>query len=268
MVIPHNDGSGIIEAVGEGVSLSRIGERVWIYEAALAKPFGTAAEYVAVSQDLAVAMPDHTSFELGASLGVPAMTAHRCLFSNGPVSGKNILVTGGAGSVGNYAIQLAKWGGARVISTVSSEEKAKIAKKAGADRVINYKVENVAEIIRDETSGSGVDRIVEVALGANLMQDIEALKPEGTIAAYSSDAVREPVFPWSKLFSKNPVYQFVLVYTMSKQAHAQAISDINKCLEKKAITPNIGKVFPLEETPSAHEAVENGSIIGKILVKP
>lgn len=268
MVIPHNDGSGVIEAVGEGVSPARIGERVWIYEAALSKPFGTAAEYVSISQNLAVAMPAHTSFELGASLGVPAMTAHRCLFSNGPISEKTILVTGGAGSVGNYVIQLAKWSGARVFSTVSSEEKAQIARKAGADRVINYKDENVADIVLDETGGLGVDRIVEVALGANLMQDIKALKPEGTIVAYSSDAVREPVFPFNKLFSKNPTYQFVLVYTMSKQAHAQAVSDINECLEKKALTPNIGKIFPLEETASAHEAVENGSITGKILAKP
>jgi NADPH2:quinone reductase len=186
-VIPHNDGAGIIEAVGEGVSPSRIGDRVWIYEATLIRQFGTAAEYVVVPSEQAVLLPENTDFAAGACLGVPAMTAHHCVFKDGAVTGKTVLVAGGAGAVGNYAIQLAKWGGATVIATVSSAEKAEIAKTAGADYIVNYKAEDVVARIKEFTGGKGVDRVIEVDFAGNLEINLKAIKRNGTIATYASD---------------------------------------------------------------------------------
>jgi NADPH2:quinone reductase len=181
-VIPHNDGAGVIEAVGEGVSPSRIGERVWIYEATLPRPFGTAAEYAVVPSEQAVFLPENTEFVEGACLGVPAMTAHNCVFKDGAVAGKTILVTGGAGAVGNYAIQLAKWGGATAIATVSSVQKAEIAKAAGADFMVNYKTEDAAARIKEITQGQGVDRVIEVDFASNLETNLKVLKRSGQIA--------------------------------------------------------------------------------------
>jgi NADPH2:quinone reductase len=269
MIIPHNDGAGVIEKVGEGVPSSRVGERVWVYEAAMAKRLGTAAEFVALPQEQAVPLPSGASFESGASLGTPAMTAHRCVFSGGPVKGQTILVSGGAGAVGNDAIQLAKWGGARVITTVGSPEGAAVASKAGADHVVNHRTEDVVQRVREITGAEEgeVDRVVEVELGGNLKQDVSILKPQGVIASYASDAVGEPIFPFYTLFANNPVFQLVYVYTMSGDAHRTAISDINSCLESGALIPNIGKVYALSETVQAHEAVENGSVVGKVLVR-
>src|SRR6185503_9292184 len=152
---------------GEGVSAGRVGERVWLYEAQLERPFGTAAEHVALPAHQAVPLPDGTSFAEGACLGIPAMTAHRCVFADGPVAGQTILVTGGAGAVGHYAIQLARWGGANVIATVSGADKAAHAKAAGADHIVNYKSDDVAQSVKDITKGQGADRAIEVEFGGN-----------------------------------------------------------------------------------------------------
>jgi NADPH2:quinone reductase len=268
LIVPHNDGAGVIESVGEGVSEPRVGERVWIYEAQIRRPFGTGEEYVALPQELIVPLPDNTSFEMGASLGVPAMTAHHCIFADGPIREKNILVSGGAGAVGNFAIQFAKWGGAkRVIATVSSKEKGDIARKAGADEVINYKTEDIVPRIQEATDQEGIDRIVEVDLGGNLMKHIKVLKPLGIISSYASDAQPDPVFPFYSLFTRNPTFHFVLVYTMGKKAHEDAIRDITLCLRENMFVPNIGKIYPPEEIVAAHKAVEKGEVVGKVLVK-
>ena len=266
-VIPHNDGAGVIESVGDNNLSSRNGERVWIYEAQINREFGTAAEYCTVPDHLAVPLPESAGFELGASLGVPAMTAHRCVFSSGSVQDSTILVTGGAGSVGNYAIQLAKWGGARVIATVSSKEKTDVAKRAGADFVVNYREENVSKRIMEITQERGVDRVVEVSLGSNLTDDIRVLKKDGVIAAYASDSVREPPFPFYQAFQKNIVVYSMLLYTMSRRAHEQAVSDITTCLRESGLSANIGKIYSLEETVKAHEDVESGKVIGKVLIR-
>jgi NADPH:quinone reductase len=265
-VIPHNDGSGIIESAGDG-SLSRVGERVWIYEAQINRPLGTAAEYAVVPKELAVPLARKADMAFAASLGVPAMTAHRCVFSGGPVKNQTILVSGGAGSVGNFAIQLAKWGGAQVVTTVSSKEKGDVALKAHADHVINYKEENVVSRVMEITGGKGLDRVVEVSLGTNLAEDIQMMKPNGVIAAYASDAVREPVFPFYTLFQKNIQVYCMLVYTMGREAHLAALTDISSCLEQGVFVPNLGKTYPLTETVKAHEDVESGKSIGKVLVK-
>jgi NADPH2:quinone reductase len=264
-IIPHQDGAGVIEAVGPGVPASRVGERVWIYEAQLGRPFGTAAEFVALPAEQAAPLPDPITFAQGACLGVPAMTAHRCVFADGPVTGQAILVAGGAGAVGHYAIQLAKWGGAEVIATVSSAEKAEAARWGGADHVINYRTEDVARQVLDLTGG--VDRIVDVSFGANLPHNLAVLKPNGVIATYASDAEPEPKLPFYQLMLKNITVHFVLVYVMSKAAHQQAKEDINRCLEQGLLKHQIARQFPLAEVALAHEAVESGQMIGNVIVE-
>lgn len=266
-VIPHQDGAGVIEAVGAGVSPARVGERVWLYEAQLGRPFGTAAEWVSLPSAQAVRLPDATDLDAGACLGVPAMTAHRCVFADGPVTGQTVLVAGGAGAVGYYAIQLAKWGGASVITTVSSPAKAEVARTAGADHVVNYRTEDVAARVRELTHGSGVERIVEVAFGANLALNERLLTPHGAIASYASDAEREPRLPYHAFAAKNATLHFVLVYVMSRAAHQAAINDITTCLDAGVLRHPVVHRFALPEIVAAHEAVESGLTIGKALVE-
>ncbi|MBD0307532.1 MAG: NADPH:quinone reductase [Microcoleus sp. T1-bin1] len=265
-VIPHNDGAGIIESVGESVPPSRIGERVWIYEATLARRLGTAAEYVVVPSEQAVFLPDNTEFVEGACLGVPAMTAHNCVFKDGPVTGKTILVAGGAGAVGNYAIQLAKWGAATVIATVSSAEKAEIARAARADYIINYKAEDVAARIKEITKGEGVDRAIEVDFASNLETNLKALKRNGTIATYASDSDVTPQIPVYSLIYKNLTVHYVLVYVMDKAAHQQAAEDITTCLKAGVLRHVIAGRFALDEIAAAHEMQESGRAIGNLVL--
>lgn len=265
-IIPHNDGAGIIEAVGEGVQPSRIGERVWIYEATLIRQFGTAAEYVVVPSEQAVFLPENTDFAAGACLGVPAMTAHHCVFKDGAVTGKMVLVAGGAGAVGNYAIQLAKWGGATVISTVSSAEKAEIAKTAGADYIVNYKAEDVAARIKEITGGKGVDRIIEVDFAGNLEINLKAIARNGTIATYASDSDTTPHIPVYSLIYKNLTIHYVLVYAMDKAAHQQAAADITTCLKAGVLRHVIAGRFGLDEIAAAHELQESGSAVGNLVL--
>jgi len=266
-VIPHQDGAGVIEAVGAGVSPARVGERVWLYEAQLGRPFGTAAAWVVLPSAQAVRLPETTDFAAGASLGVPAMTAHRCVFADGPVTGQTVLVAGGAGAVGYYAIQWAKWGGAQSITTVSSPAKAAVARTAGADHVVNYRTEDVVARIRELTDGGGVDRIVEVAFGYNLALNERILKPNGAIASYASDAEPEPRLPYAALAAKNATIHCVLVYVMSRVAHQAAINDITACLETGVLRHPTPHRFTLEEIVTAHEAVESGQVTGKALVE-
>ncbi|HVT61667.1 MAG TPA: NADPH:quinone reductase [Thermoanaerobaculia bacterium] len=266
-VIPHQDGAGVIEGVGEGVEPSRVAQRVWVFEAQLGRAFGTAAEYVALPSRNAVPLPAGVDFVEGACLGIPAMTAHRCVFADGAVSGRTVLVTGGASAVGFYAIQLAVWGGARVLATVSSEAKAEAARAAGAHEVIDYRREDVAERVRGDTAGAGVDRVVEVAFGSNLASNLQVLKPNGVIATYSSDAVAEPTVPFGSLLAKDITVRFVLVYAMPWQAHEAAIVDISRCLEAAAIRRPPVRRFPLEQIAAAHEALEDGQITGKAILE-
>lgn len=266
-VIPHNDGGGIIDAVGEGVSSNRVGERVWIYEATLSKPFGTAAEYAVVKSENAVFLPDNTEFAAGACLGVPAMTAHNCVFKDGAVTGQTILVSGGAGAVGNYAIQLAKWGGAKVITTISSPQKAEIAHAAGADYVINYKTENVAAQVKYITGKEGVDRVVEVDFASNLATNVGILKHNGVIATYASDSDKQPQIPFYSLVYKNITVHYVLVYAMPTQAHKAAAKDITTCLKAGLLHHVIAQRFPLSQIAAAHEMMESSKAVGNLVVE-
>ena len=263
-IIPHQDGAGVIEAIGPGVSGRRVGERVWLYEAQLKRPFGTASEYVALPAHQAIPLPDPVDFAAGAALGVPAMTAHRSVFADGPVEGRIVLVTGGAGAVGFYAIQFARHGGARVIATVGNADQERIAREAGADVVINRRESDVAEAIK--AAAGGVDRIVEVAFGANLATSLEVLNPNGVIATYSSDAEPEPTLPFWPLVLLDATVRFVLVYTMTRQAHNEAAAAISAALAEGWLKHNIGPILPLERIAEAHERVEAGSA-GKVVLE-
>ncbi|MGH9147307.1 MAG: NADPH:quinone reductase [Vicinamibacterales bacterium] len=265
-IVPGQDGAGVIDRVGPGVPESRIGERVWVYEAYRGRPFGTAAEYVLVPASHAVKLPESIDFDTGAGLGVPAMTSHRCLFADGGIHGRTVLIHGGGGGVGNSAIQLARWAGARVITTVSRREQEAAARQAGAHVIVNRKDQNVAEAVRTATSGQGVDRIVDVDFGQNLQANIAALKTGGVIATYFSSPLESSAFPALPLMWNCISVQFVLVYTMSQQAHFDAIRDVTSCLEAGQYRTRVGARFRLDQLADAHDAQDSGKVVGKILI--
>ena len=204
-VVTNSDGAGIVDQVGPGAPQRWLGKRVWLYNGQRNGRWqGTAAEYIALSEDLVTELPDHVSFAEGATLGVPGMTAHRMVFVAGPVQGKTLLVTGGAGAVGHYAVQLATWAGARVIATVSSAEKAERARAGGAAHVIDYRREDVAARILDITGGVGVDHIVEVDFGGNLAAALRSVRVNGSIAVYATNGDREPRVPDARPDAEEP----------------------------------------------------------------
>ncbi|HEY5359029.1 MAG TPA: NADPH:quinone reductase [Streptosporangiaceae bacterium] len=261
--IPHHDGAGVIDAVGAGVDPSREGQRVWVWLAAAGRPWGTAAQWSVVPADQAVPLPDDVSFELAASLGVPAVTAHRCLFADGPLEGRNVLVAGGAGAVGHFAIELAKHAGARVVATVSGPAKAELAARAGADLVVNYKDPGAVEQIR---AFAPLDRIVELALGANLELDLAVSGPQTHIVDYAAEA-NDPVLPVRACMTANVTLRFVLLYGVPRPALLQGAADITRALADGALTELPATRFALEEVAAAHDAVQAGTI-GKVLVIP
>ena len=264
--IPHHDGAGVIDAVGAGVDPGRVGQRVWLWMAAAGRRWGTAAEWTVVPQQRAVPLPEGVSAELAASLGVPAVTAHRCLFADGPIEGQTVLVAGGAGAVGHFAIELARWAGARVITTVSGPAKAALAAKAGADLVVNYREPDAADQIRSFAGPAGVDHVVEVALGANLALDLAVLTPGGRIVCYAAEAA-DPALPVRACMNANVVLRFVLLYGVSADALTRAARDVTAALEAGALTELPVTWFPLDETAAAHDAVEAGAV-GKVLITP
>ncbi len=262
--IPQHDGAGVIDAVGDGVDPARLGQRVWLWFAAFGRRWGTAAEWTVVPERQAVPLPDGVPMELGASLGVPAMTAHRCLFADGPVSGQSVLVAGGAGAVGHFAIQLARWAGARVITTVSGPEKAELARQAGADHVVNYRDPDAADQIRAVTQR--VDRVVELALGANLGLDLALAGPGTVIVTYAAEPA-DPVLPVRACMSANVLLRFILLYGVPAAALDHAVADVSAALAEGVLTELPSQRFPLSGIVAAHEAAEAGPV-GKVLVIP
>mgnify|MGYP000459018872 FL=1 len=265
-IIPHSDGAGNIEAVGNGVDKNRIGERVWLWNGAFGRAFGTCAEYISLPANQAVEIPENSTFEAGACMGIPASTAYHGVFSGGSVKNKTLLVTGGAGAVGHYAIQLAKWDGAQVVATVSGPEKGLAAKEAGADLVVNYKTDDVVEAVNDFTSGRGVDRIVEVEFGGNLSISEQIIKTNGVIAAYGSVAVGNPELPFYNLMFKNAVLKMYLIYIVPSEARMKIIEGLTKALSENALVHQIAKSFDLTETIQAHKTVETGKLIGNTII--
>jgi NADPH:quinone reductase len=276
--VPNQDGAGTVEAVGQGVDPVLVGERVWIWEAAWRRPHGTAAEYTVVPARQTVLLGAGPSFELGASLGIPFLTAHRCLtvaeslpdrIGPGSLDGRTVLVQGGAGAVGNAAIQLARWAEATVIATVSSPEKAQLAAAAGASHVIDYRRQDVVAEVR-KISPDGVDAIVEVSAAVNAGIDAQVIGPHGSVAMYADDGGAEVTIPVRLQMTANARWQFVLVYTEPARAKEIAVEDVNTAVLDGAV--RVGReaglplhVYPLAETAQAHRAVQDGAI-GKVLI--
>jgi len=265
-IIPHSDGGGIIIKVGEGVSEDRVGERVWIWNGAFGRAHGTCAEQMALPSSQAIAMPENVSFETAACLGIPAATAYYGVFSDGSVEDQTILITGGAGAVGYLGIQLAKWSGADVISTVSGGDKATVAKAAGADLVVNYKTDNVIEAVNDFTKGQGVDRILEVEFGGNLSVSEQVIKNNGVIAAYGSVAEANPSLPFYNLMFKGVKLNTYLIYIVSEKDRADINKGITSALSDNVLTPIIAESFNLSEIINAHQSLEEGSVIGNVVI--
>jgi NADPH2:quinone reductase len=276
--VPNQDGSGTIVAVGDGVDGGRVGQRVWIWEAAYQRADGTAQELVALPERQAVPLPDGASLELGASVGVPALTAHRALTGGeggpsrlgpGALAGRKVLVAGGAGAVGHAAIELAVWAGASVVTTVSSPEKGELARAAGAQHVVNYRQQDAAAEVRS-IFPDGVDQIVEVALGANANLDKQVLAGNGTVAAYASDADSASVAIRPNMVL-NARYQFILLYTEPPEAKQLALEDVQTALAANVLRvgAEVGLPlhrFALEQTGQAHAAVE-ANVVGKVLIE-
>ncbi len=261
--VPNQDGAGVVDAVGPGVGDERLGERVWVYHAAAGRPTGTAAQLVCLPQEQAVALPEAVSFDHGAGLGIPAITAHRCLFADGSVAGRIVLVTGGAGAVGHAAVQLAQWGGAHVIATVSSAEKGRLAADAGAQTVLNYRADDFPAQLR-AAAPDGLHRVVEVAPATNLASYHDCLAPHAVVAAYARDREEAsvPIFP---LMRGNVLLRFVLVYGLTQTMLDLAVADITEALRAKALQPLPVHRYPLEDIAAAHDAVRGGAV-GKVLI--
>ena len=266
-VIPHSDGAGTIEAVGEGVDRARIGQRVWIWNGQWKRPFGTAAECIALPAAQAAPLPEGTSFEAGACLGIPALTAWRAVQTDGGVAGQTVLVAGGAGAVGHYAIQMAKLlGAARVIATVSSPEKAAHARAAGADEVIDYRMENVAEVVKNLTGGRGVDRVVEVDLAANAALLPQVVARDGICACYGSGKA-EVALGFGPMILSGAAIRFFIVYELPAAARTEGVEQVNAWLAAGRLQHAIGRVLPLDRIVDAHEAVEQGAVMGNVVLR-
>ncbi|MBX9843655.1 MAG: NADPH:quinone reductase [Xanthobacteraceae bacterium] len=264
-VIPHSDGAGEIEAVGDGVPASRKGERVWIWNAQWKRAFGTCAEYVVLPAHLAVPLPAHVSDEAGACLGIPAMTAWNAVEVARAATGKTVLVTGGAGGVGHYAIQFAKAQGATVLTTISSEAKAALAKQAGADHTIDYKRENVAERVMALTNKAGIDAVVEMDVAANARLYPGILHARSEVVIYGTGS-GESTIPSQFLLVNGIRLQFIYVYELTAAERTSAVSGITRMLDNKTLINNVALTLPLEDIVAAHEAVEQGKAMGNVVV--
>lgn len=260
--IPHMDGAGTIDAVGPGVDMTRIGQRVWVLLAAHDSKWGTAAQWAVVNQDRAIGLPDEVSFELAATLGVPAVTAANCLLGDGPIVGKDVLVAGGAGAVGGCAVQMARWQGARVAASVSGEVKSEMARQAGADLVVNYRESNAIEQL--QMWSSKIAHIVELNLGANLELDLGVCVPGTSIVTYAADG-DDPVLPIRRLMAAGVSIRFMMLYTLPAPVLAAAVEVVSAALIAQALRLPKVQVFELADIVAAHKAQEAGPL-GRILV--
>jgi NADPH:quinone reductase len=261
--VPGQDGAGDIVAVGEGVDPGRVGERVWVWFAEAHGQWGTAAQVTVVPSRQAVTLPDSASYDLGAGLGIPAMTAWHCLFADGPLHGHTVLVAGGAGAVGNAAVALAARGGARVVTTVGDERSAQLAQAAGAHAVVDRHGPDLTDRVLG-AAPDGVDRIVEVALGANLALDLAVLRPRGVVSTYADDPLRD--LPVRDLMVANATLAFVLVYGIGEQALDDAARGVSEAVAAQELPPMPAVRFPLDDVAAAHDAVQSGGVRGKVLI--
>jgi len=265
-VIPHSDGAGVIEKVGSGVPAARVGERVWTWNGQWKRAFGTAAEHIVLPSALAVRLPDHIGFAEGACLGIPAMTAYHAVATAETDSASTVLISGGAGGVGHYAIQFAKARGAVVITTVSSEEKAKLARQAGADHVIDYKREDVATAVMDLTDKAGVDAVIEMDLAANAKLYPGVLHPRSQVVVYGTGAM-EAAIPAQFMLVNQITMKWIFVYELTSKERDEAVGAINRLMEEKRLIHNVALTLPLGDIVRAHEAVEQGRTPGNVVVE-
>lgn len=266
-IVPHSDGAGVIEAVGAGVDPAKIGTRVWIWNGQWQRAFGTAAEYIALPEEQAVALPDGVSLETGAVLGIPGLTAAHCVFGQGDVAGKTVLVSGGAGTVGILAVQLAKWGGAKVIATGSTRDMDRI-KAAGADTVLDYKSATLAADIVAANNGALVDHAVEVEFGVNIDMLADVMQQCATVAIYGSAKDMTPTLNFGPLLFKALTLDIVLIYLLPLAERQAAVVRLHDALAAQALSVDVQEVFDLADAVSAQEAVEAGGRSGAILVRP
>ncbi len=266
-IVPHSDGAGVIDLVGEGVDHARIGERVWLWNAAWNRPNGTAADYVVLPAPQAVRLPDGIDLAAGACLGIPALTAYHAVTVDGGVSGKSVLVAGGAGAVGHYAVQIARLQGAsRILASVSSAEKAALARAAGADLAVNYRTENLVERCLEATAGAGLDRIIEVDFAANVKADLAAVRAEGDLIVYGSGAA-EIAVPFVPAIQKGVRLRFFIVYSLNPQDRARALQGVSEYLDENRLVHHIGARLPLARIAEAHELVESGRVTGNVVLE-
>ncbi len=266
VIIPHSDGAGVIEAVGEGVSSARIGERVWIWNGQWQRAFGTGGEMIALPEAQAVALPEGVSLETGAVLGIPGLTAAHCVFANGDVAGKTILISGGAGTVGYLAVQLAKWGGARVLATGSPRDFDRM-RQAGADHVFDYRAENLAQDILAASGDAPIEHAVEVEFGLNVGLLAEVMAPEAYVAIYGSGGEMAPTLPFGPLLFKALTLDIVLIYILNFEKRMEAIDRLHAALRAGALSCPVETVFEMQDAVRAHEAVEAGGRAGAVLIK-
>lgn len=269
-VIPNSDGAGVVVGIGENLQPSWIGRRVWLFNGQrLGRAFGTAAEFIALPSKFVTDLPEHVSFDEGATLGIPAMTAFHGVFSDGSVEGKTVLVSGGAGAVGWYAVALAAWGGARVIATVSGPEKAERALAGGAHETINYKSDDVAAKVAELTNGLGVDRLVSVDFGGDLAWATEVISLNGSISAYASDTQAKPLLAFHEFARRNIRFIPFILNSLPSEVLDRTRWGINSWLNNQPeLMRPVGGKFGLQEIVAAHEAVEAAQKFGTIIVRP
>jgi len=265
-IIPNSDGAGVIEAVGDGVDKNRKGERVWVYQAQHERRFGTAAEYVAISSNCAPRLTEDAGFDTGACLGIPAMTAHRAVFADGDVEGQVLLVMGGAGRVGHYAIQWAHQAGATVVSTASNPDDKEACLSAGADHVVDHRADDFARQVLGANGNKPIDRVIDLEFGTNLPVSIAVLKTGGTIAAYGSARNPEPVLPFYKMMYKDLTLHTIIVYAMPDSAKDHAVADINSALSHGSLQHRVAHSMPLADIAAGNEIVEAGEARGAVIL--
>ena len=266
-IVPHSDGAGVIEAVGNDVDASRVGERVWIWNGQWRRAFGTAAECIALPSNQAVRLPDCVSFEEGAVLGIPGLTAVHAVLGGGSVDGMTVLVSGGAGTVGRLAVQVAKASGARVLATARGTAGLEAARSAGAEHAFDYSDENLAEQILAATAGELVDRIIEVEFGKNAETNTKVIAERGTVAAFGSAKDMAPVLPFYPFMFKAVTIDLVLVYLLSRAERGSAIENLIDLLERKALDIRISTVLDLADCAKAHDIVASGERAGSVILK-
>jgi len=266
-IIPHSDGAGVIEAVGDGVDAARLGERVWIWNGQWQRAFGTAADHIALPAAQAVPLPDAVSFAAGAVLGIPGLTAVHAVLGGGAVAGKTVLVSGGAGTVGHLAVQMATASGARVLSTARGPAGIEAARSAGADHVFDYSAPDLSAQILHATDGTPVDRIVEVEFGANAATNTDVIAEGGTIAAFGSAKDMTPTLPFYPLMFKAVTIDLVLVYLLNAAQRQAAIAQLTELLARDALDLRIAEVVPLADCAHAHDIVASGDRAGSVIVE-